>query len=270
MMNSRFYSLLFVFALCFGSFLAGWLIAVFILPGNLPPSHAGFPEDASPEARQKAIEAPLKADLEKPKEAFPFFKEMRDNIMLLFDPYKMDSLMKKDIRLNKKDSYIKSPSGVKAPLKLQLSRKKMSTGEKRHSKSLGQKEDKPSFPLGKPWPGGSPSSAPKEESSALQELKAEYDKQNRERLLKIAKAQPFFKMDGKFSFLINVFSDKEEALGYAQKMKDKYPLWNFLIKARKEHIRIYLGPFPSRKKALEFKKNMPSSFSQEFLEEMGL
>ena len=85
--------------------------------------------------------------------------------------------------------------------------------------------------------------------------------------------QKFFKTNGKFSFMVNVFSDQDKAFNFIKEMKKQYPLWSFLLKIQKDHIRVYLGPFPSKELAEEFKKSIPhpTPFSSlEFLEEVSL
>ena len=73
--------------------------------------------------------------------------------------------------------------------------------------------------------------------------------------------------------MVNVFSSQEKVSKYVNQMKKQYPMWSFLIKAHKDHIRVYVGPFPSKKLAEEFKKALPrpSPFSSlDFLEEVSL
>ena len=101
---------------------------------------------------------------------------------------------------------------------------------------------------------------------------AKYDKANREQLSAILESQNNFTMKGRFGFLINIFSNEEEAEEYVKKMKADYPLLSFLIKIHSNHIRIYLGPISSKEKALEFRKKIPQPqpFSLDFLEEVSL
>ena len=107
----------------------------------------------------------------------------------------------------------------------------------------------------------------------LQKVQKAYDKKNKEQLFSIENQQEFFKPSGKFSFLVNVFSKEEKAFEYIEKMKKEYPFWSFLLKSHGDHIRIYLGPFVSKKEALKFKKELPLPYpfsSLEYLEEVGL
>ena len=101
----------------------------------------------------------------------------------------------------------------------------------------------------------------------------EYDKKNRQWLLSIAKDQSNFYFNGKYSFLVNIFSDENKAVKYIENIKIRYPLWNFFIKVDKlANIKIYLGPFDTRQRALNFIKTMPhpSPFPNHFLEEKSL
>ena len=278
-MKVRFYGLIFIFFLCFSSFLAGWLTAVFILPGNLSQTkpklletsaqnRKQLPAQESPSSRE-TLEQRVKAKTEK---TVPFFEEIKNNIMALFDPYKMDSLMKKNTYLSEKNHSIIKNKKPQIPLKIQPLAGDVSNDSEQNkdSKKLNQaKELSQSSLQGLHSLETQPEESQEERGSVLQKLQKEYDK-NREQLLQIVESQSFFKMDGKFSFLISVFSERNGALDYVQKMREKYPLWSFLIKPYEDHTRIYLGPFPSKEKALEFKKTMPSSLSQDFLEEISL
>ena len=110
-------------------------------------------------------------------------------------------------------------------------------------------------------------------SSFFQEIQKKYDEKNKEQLLSIENQQDLFKSSGQFSFLVNVFSDEEKAFEYIKKIKQKYPFWSFLLKVHGDHIRIYLGPFNSKKEALDFKKDLPMPYpfsSLEYLEKVGL
>lgn len=272
----RFYSLVLVFSLCFTSFLGGWLTAVFILPGK-KSLQVHSPEiknenkelytnsSAKDSIRQKKI-----ID-EKKTSKVPFLKEMKDNIMFLFDPYKMDSIMKKNTYLELKDSPIKKQTDLQIPLKIQATDlKKPTSFQKKNS-------EKQNTYLRNPFPEeyNSTENYLKKEnsvSSTLQKIQKEYDKKNRKQLMEISGNQKFFKINGNFSFLVNVFSEQTEALNYVKSMKEIYPSWSFLLKAHIDHIRIYLGPFQTKEKALEFQKIIPSPspFSQLFLEEVSL
>ena len=267
MTKIRLSHLLFVFFLCFISFLAGWLSHVFIAPGktDLQPD---FPKEEL--ASVKVPEGQLKQKKGKEATAFPLFESLRDNILFLFDPYKMDSALKQDTRLNKKDSPIKNQQAFSVPLKMPRPQKAGPLSEKKlPKKNLDQ--NKESLPL---KTKNKPLYKTKEEIErlALKKLQEEYDKKNREQLEQIKADQKTFSAEGKFSFLINAFSDPKEAVKSARDMKEQYPLWSFLLKAHKDHIRVYLGPFPSKAKALEFKKSLafPPAFSLDFLEEVSL
>ena len=280
MIEIRFYSLAFVFFLCFSSFLAGWLVSVFIPPGNLSPidqepskasSQSIKPAHAS--LRSNAKNLSEKQAEKEVQQNVPFFEEMRNNIMILFDPYKMDSLVKQHTYLEKKGSFIKNRNHTQIPFKIQP------------SDPTASNDPKPKYPFQnfnklKRWPLPSLEESPSLEAlpktkedkdrSTLQKLQTEYDKKNRDQLSQIFNDQKFFTADGQFSFLVKVFSKQDKALDYVQDMKKKYPLWSFLIKAHKDHIRIYLGPFPSKEKALAFKEAIPFPFSPVFLEEVSL
>ena len=236
--------LIFVFILSFLSFLSGWLVAVFVLPGGL---------------RQPEIKNPV---VEESSKDLPFFEEMKENILTLFDPYKMDALSKKDTSLGKNSSFIK-----KSPDSVQIKSEALPESEK--DKKIEElpnlTEEEPETDLTE--------EKEKNLNPELQKIQEDYDKKNMEQLLIIEKAQKFFKSDGNFSFLLNVFSTQDKAFEYVENMKEQYPMWSFFMKAHEDHIRIYLGPFPARELALEFKNALPvpNSFSSlEFLEEVGL
>lgn len=106
----------------------------------------------------------------------------------------------------------------------------------------------------------------------LDQKNKEYNKVNRARLLSISKQQTDFVLNGEYSFLVNVFSGEKKALEYIEKLQNKYPLWNFFIKLHKGNIKIYLGPFTSREKALNFMRLAPTPppFPNYFLEQQAL
>ncbi|MCZ0932178.1 MAG: SPOR domain-containing protein [Oligoflexia bacterium] len=240
-----------VFAISFVCFLLGWLFAVFVLPGQKLQHLA--------ETKQK--EQTLSAiPLETQTQDQPFLKEMTNNVLILFDPYKLDSLVKKDTKLGKESSFFKKSAGSIAikkdskPHLYNLQKKALKITEE----SEFLEEPSPALPTLSP---------------ELQEIQDGYDKKNREQLLLIKEEQKFFKPNGKFSFMVNVFSDQEKTFKYINQMKKQYPKWSFLIKAHKDHIRVYLGPFPSKQLAAEFKKTLPNPppfSSLEFLEEVSL
>lgn len=278
---SRLYNLLFVFCLCFSCFLAGWLTAIYILPGNL--SQKNLQElkmnvqnteqtDSSLDSNEQ--NPPIKISEKKSGDtAIPFFEEMKNNIMLLFDPYKIDSVVKKHTHLEKEgnpNSPFKKKTHTQIPLKIQQPAR-VNNIKPSQNFNKPEKPAKPASPELAP-PENHPQTQQEKETEGLQKLQAKYDEKNREQLLQILEGQKFFTLAGKFSFLVNVFSEEEKALKYVKNMKKQYPLWSFLIKAHKDHIRIYLGPFESKEKALEFKKIIPppTPFSQDFLEEASL
>ena len=273
MARMRLFNLLLVFFLCFSSFLLGWTTAVYILPGGLMAKDTSSGDiQADLEKRQKdSVSKLLKPDNKsKADKDIPFFEEMKKNILILFDPYQMDSALIEGTLLKNQNSYIKkSATGVTT--------KDFENNKKVKDKSY-DKLARSAAPVALPHDDSLQAGVPfigeknKEIQLQLKEAKAKYDKRNREQLTAILDSQNIFKMEGKFSFLVNVFSDEEEALSYVKKMKMDYPLWSFLIKVHSDHIRIYLGPIVSRSKALEFKKTIPQPepFSLDFLEEISL
>ena len=285
-MQVRSYLLVFVFFLCFGSFLAGWLTAVFILPGNFSqinplPLKAGQSGNNQASANQIQLKDEKQASSHKRnsvsnkssgqknrKETFSFFEEMKKNIGLLFDPYKMDSMIKADTFLNEKDSPIRNQN-IQIPLKAQPGRKSFSEN-KNPSKTFQQKEDMPYPPTPESSSLGPESKTQETRSPTLKKVQEEFDKKNHEQFLKISENQKFFAIDGKFSFLVNAFSEQKKALEYVKDIKRKHPNWSFFIKVHEDHTRIYLGPFPTEEKAMEFKQAMPPSLSPDFLEEVSL
>ena len=267
MIGFRPLSLLFIFSLCFGSFFAGWMAAVYILPGNLLEQKAN--------QKKQEISAVLPSDLslregedsireEKGRIAVPSLKEVMDSLLILFDPYKMDAFIKNNTHLNKKDSYIKNEP-VQIPLKAPLLSSPALNSQDNASRyfekgSLPDKTESPPSPL------------PSNQEDHLAGLQKKYDKQNRRQLNNIQGQQDFFSAEGKFSFFVNAFSDQKEAEKYVQDLKKKYPLWSFLIKAHANHISIYLGPFSSKEQALSFKNALlkDGPFAAAFIEEVSL
>ena len=244
-MKLKFSALILTFALSFTCFLLGWLFAVFVLPGQKLQQLTETKQETS------LTESPENQDK-------PFLEEMKNNILFLFNPYKIDAFTKKNTKLEQESSLIK-----KTAPSIQIKKdSKLSPSQATKQLQIEETEaiEESTLPLKPPHP-------------ELKKIQEGYDKKNRAQLALIEQEQKFFKTTGKFSFMVNVFSDQEKAFKYINQMKKQYPLWSFLIKAYKDHIRIYLGPFPSKKLAEEFKKALPhpSPFSSlEFLEETSL
>ena len=112
--------------------------------------------------------------------------------------------------------------------------------------------------------------APKPKTEKAKQKK--YHSFNNQAFLKIKGRQAFFTSEGKYSFLINVFSQEKPALEHIKNLKNRFPLWSFFIKPDRNHLRVYLGPFQSKKEALDFIKNIPSPtpFPNYFLEEESI
>ena len=121
-------------------------------------------------------------------------------------------------------------------------------------------------------PSGEPADPEEKKPDGFETSQEKYDKMNREQLILISEDQSFFTARGQYSFLINAFAQEEKALEYIQRLKKKFPLWSFLIKAKKQKLKIYLGPFDTEKSAGEFIKTLPepSPFPGYFLEKMPL
>ena len=121
--------------------------------------------------------------------------------------------------------------------------------------------------LSKSSPYNSPKQAVRETK-----LKEKYHSLNQQEFLKIKDRQSFFKSEGKYSFLINVFSTEKQTFEYIKNLKNRFPLWSFFIRSDRNHLRVYLGPFQTKKQALEFIKNIPSPspFPNYFLEEESI
>jgi len=305
-MKRKFLFLSVLFGLSFMSFILGWLFAVSVFPGRIPElslspggdQFKGFP--TSPQTPpssfidQKAF--PKKANQkEAGSEKEPFinsssFKEMRDNILLLLNPYAIEGLDKKNTILNDSSPYIhKSKKTVQlktdsdlesdkktlsAPLSNSTSPQATPNKSKAKLSQLELLQPKKSDPFFK-----QKISTLGENFNSIQfkpfvpKVQQVYNEKNKEQLLSIEKQQDFFKSNGKFSFLVNVFSEEDKALEYIKKIKEEHPLWSLLLKAHGDHIRIYLGPFASKKLADSFKKELPVPYpfpSLEYLEEVGL
>ena len=91
---------------------------------------------------------------------------------------------------------------------------------------------------------------------------------NKKEFAKIEDQQSFFSKKGQYSFLINVFSEEKSAFAYIEKLKKRFPVWNFFIRPDKVQLRVYLGPFETKKEALKFIEKIPapSPFPNYFLE----
>ena len=304
-----------LFGFSFVSFALGWLFAISFYPELKKPSSSAksplllrpdssgqtsseqlsdknFSEkmnQLSPKSAKKPLPPASQTDSssQNKKEHFinsSLFKDMRDNIMMIFNPYKIDRLNKKDTLLDNKNSYIhkkKKELGLKKP-KFEIKTNKK-TDSYLKNPPLSLKKDAGKSPLKKEAPAfnqdqlalkqKNPSTKSLKLSPFLQKIQKTYDKKNKEQLFSIANQQEFFKPSGNFSFLVNVFSKEEKAFEYIEKMKKEYPFWSFLLKSHGGHIRIYLGPFASKEEALKFKKELPLPYpfsSLEYLEEVGL
>ena len=239
-----------IFTLSFVCFLLGWLFAVFILPGQKLQHLAEV-------KHSKQLSSKDSAKTQDQNQLF--LEEIKNNILLLFDPYKMDILVKKDTKLEQESSFIKKPD----PVSVKKNINPYSLIPRTNLKIIEEKKEHSA--LAEP--------APQESNSKLHSIQADYDKKNKSQLILIEEEQRFFKSNGKFSFMVNVFSDQQKAFNYINQMKKQYPMWSFLLKAQKDHVRVYLGPFSSKELAVEFKKSIPkpSPFSSlDFLEEVSL
>lgn len=262
MFKIRWDRFIFVFFLCFFSFLGGWLTAVFIVPGHL----------SARDSLSESPSSPPKGSQVKKEKSDPFLKEMARHILILFDPYKMDSFMKENTRLKDEDFFIKTEVPQETTENINFSSTEDTNPASKEPEKDVEESVEEEIPPGLTEWELKRIQAEEEISKALKEVQEDYDKKNREQFLKISKTQDFFTLDGKFSFLVNVFSEQEPAFKYVKSMKEIYPSWSFLLKAHRDHVRIYLGPFPSEKKAMQFKESLPlpSPFSQLFLEEISL
>ena len=242
-----------VFALSFICFLLGWLFAVFVLPGQKQQSLS----------KKNTVEPTVVAEPSKMQEE-PILEEIKNNILLLFDPYKIDNMVKKNTKLEEKSSFIKkTKDSIKIKKTPSSSLSKWDNTKRKKAKQMKEDLELIYEPINLTTPI----------NSELEKIQERYDKKNQEQLALIKEEQKYFKSEGKYSFMINIFSDQDKAFTYIKKMKKEYPMWSFLIKAHKDHVRVYLGPFPSKELAEEFKKSLPnpSPFpSLDFLKEISL
>ncbi|MBC6414932.1 MAG: SPOR domain-containing protein [Bdellovibrionales bacterium] len=238
------------------SFILGWLLAVFIFPGGIFKNEKNItnPPPSKPKLSQKqALNTKL-------------FKDIKENIFLIFDPYKIDTLITKNTLLAQKDSSFNK----------EKEKNNLKVSQKNSPKKIQTKDSKKR--IKKPFTRNqttffSTKESARKKAPLIDPLQAGYDEKNKEQLLSIETEQDFFKREGRFSFLINVFSEEKKAFEYIKQMKEKYPLWSFLLKKQEDQIRIYLGPFVSKEQALEFKKILPIPYpfpSLEYLEEVSL
>ena len=253
-MKLKSFNLILIFSVSFVCFLLGWFFAVFVLPGKKLQISA-----------EKHAEQVLQAETpnNQIQEEPALLEELKNNVLALFDPYKMDSLVKKDTKLEKKSSFIKKEKETITIKKTDEQPLAVSNLSKANLNIIEEIElsKKTVIP------------PPLALSPELQAIQDSYDKKNKEQLLLIEKNQKFFKTTGKFSFMINVFSKQDKAFEFIKEMKKQYPMWSFLLKIHKDHIRVYLGPFASKELAEEFKKSIPkpSPFSSlDFLKEVSL
>ena len=227
-----FYRLAFIFFICLAAFFAGWIARGFYLPRDLRQSG-------------KAAEALSKAEIETGQNGAPDLPEK---------PLPGGSSEESRRPAESKASGAEpSPAGGH-PLFFGL--RKPDSAE---SPSAGR----PSKPA--------PRRAEKK-PEGFEARQADYDAMNREQLLLISGEQRIFALRGQYSFLINAFSREEKALKYIKSLKERFPLWSFLIKAKKQKLKIYIGPFETEKSASEFIKALPdpSPFPGYFLETMPL
>ena len=229
--------LLFIFS--FISFLFGWFFAVFAVPG------IDFNQKKALQAESE--EAEIQSALE----------QIKSKMLFLFDLDELDKATKKNTLLETNKGYIQSES-------IDLKQKENLL----KNPALDLEAKAKSFPETLPEEEHFPIMAPL--SPQLKKIREDFFKKNKEQLLAIESQQKFFKSNGKYSFLVNVFSTQDEALEYFGKIKERYPLWSFLMKAYTDHIRIYLGPFASKELALEFKNNLSVPYSLDYLEEVSL
>ena len=266
------FTLVFVFVVSFICFLLGWLFAVYVLPGQKLQYLAKIKQntllDKASDIKSQSIsntEATLSTEPSAGSTNQPVLEEIKNNVLFLFDPYQMDSLIKKNTALEKKSSFIKHTADF-------ITVKKKPTVSIPTSPKIDLKSFEEEKQLSEEFSSASMSLL-KEINPELKALQESYDKKNKEQLLIIEAGQKFFKSNGKFSFMVNVFSSQDKTFKYVNQMKKQYPLWSFLIKAYRDHIRVYVGPFPSKELAQEFKKTLPnpSPFSSlNFLEEVSL
>ena len=272
-----FRSLIFVFFLCFSSFIAGWLSAIYAVPKNATGvvtetvtgavSNSRLEDSKKPDlmsgTKDLAPNKPATNNLAPQNIKTPSalsFKKVRDSLLFLFDPYKVNSFKPPAVTKQPEQSF-KS----KTALNLQ---KQSPQAKKQKPLTFNNSFESSSLS----FPASVDNQKDLLKPTELQIIQAEYDKKNREQLLKIKGQQKLFTSTGQFSFLVNVFSKPKEALQYNQTIKKQYPTWSFFLKAYSDHVRIYLGPFASKQKALEFKNKLPQPppFDMNFLEEMPL
>ncbi len=111
-----------------------------------------------------------------------------------------------------------------------------------------------------------------EQDEEIVNKQKKHDAMNRKHLLSIPNNKTFI-LKGEYSFLVNVFSEEKKALAYIEKLRRKYPMWNFFLKFHKNGVKIYLGAFETKQKAKKFintvsKKKL--SFPNYFLEKQSL
>ena len=264
-------SLLLIFACSFVSFLLGWFCAVFMLSGSSGLFGKGLLSDTPLSQNQELEEGSLAqdpAEITAPEDTRPFLEQIKNNMLFLFDPYQWDQASTKNTLLENQKGYIhKKPQNIelKNPAQQALNKNPSLTPLK-PKKTSSTKEEL--LALMEAEKASGPPLAPL--SPKLKAVQEDFLKKNKAHLLAIENQQKFFKSDGKYSFLVNVFSTQEEALKYFIDRKERYPLWNFLVKAYPDHIRIYLGPFPSKELAMEFKNNLSAPYSLDYLEEVSL
>ena len=99
-----------------------------------------------------------------------------------------------------------------------------------------------------------------------------YNKKNWQAFSQVKNRQKYFFFNGKYSFLINVFSQEEQALDYLKTSRQAHPEWSFFIVEDKNKFRIYLGPFRTKEQASSFMNQItdPKPFPNYFLEKRGL
>jgi len=281
-MKKKFKFLLTLFVFSFMSFALGWFFALSSHPdlnpsldvlGTDTKSNDDSPKDKSSSQNDGANSST--ADSKHSKEPFvksSLFKNMKDNVMMLFNPYELDRLSKKNTLLEFKTNIFDKSTALKTKTPVILPKKPTDKNSPQSTETPSEEKNSVAHPSKNNAIDEKQAPSAQLESFITETEKA-FDKRNKEQLLSIENQQNFFKSNGKFSFLVNVFSKEEKAIEYVEKMKKEYPLWSFLLKFHGNHIRVYLGPFLSKEEALKFKNEIPIPYpfsSLEHLEDLGL
>lgn len=252
----KFMSLLFIFFLCLGAFMAGWVLGSqyertkdsILIAQKSSALSTESATGAQKNNKLLSVSEPLPEVSDSPSKK----REFEEKQLMIKAPVKEkleDKTSLPDASLFKKGDFKEEELKVKTPVPPDfISQKDTVKADRGVVAQIKQEQTKP---------------------SAFLILKEKHQLFNRQQFAEIKDRQGFFNENGRYSFLINVFLNEVPVWDHINNLKKRFPLWSFFITSDKSHYRIYLGPFQTKKQALDFIQNLsaPSPFPNYFLEE---